>query len=218
MLLLESFYSRELAKLPVQNPVLTSLVIKKYAKMGAEDYYAKSKSVVTYPEYLFRMDAEQKWTKPETENNICVLPNSITQPNVSPIECINNYFVYSFYDKEILYHSLLDWQKKQFSNPLEKTEKYLNHAKERIRFFDMTYESEEEGKNTDMVADIVTTLNLMAVSVINIAPICAVSHLDEDYPHVHFLYMLDPSMTLSKKDLNKIPHINVLFGLQKDDE
>lgn len=185
--------------------------------MGAEDYYAKEKSVETYPEYLFRMDAEQKWTKPETESNICVLPPKISQPNASPIECINNYFVYSFLDKEVLYHNLLDWQKKQFSNPLEKPEKYLNHAKERIRFFSMIFEGEGE-PNEDIASDIVMALDMMATSGINIAPICAISHLDEEYPHVHFLYMLDPTMTLSKKDLNKIPHIDFLFGSLKDDE
>lgn len=214
MLLLESFYSKELAKLPVQNPILTSLVIKKYAKMGAEDYYAKEKSVETYPEYLFKMDTEQKWTKPETANNICVLPPNISQPNAAPIECIHNYFVYSFLDKEELYHNLLDWQKKQFSNPLEKPEKYLNHAKERIRFFSMIYEG--DGDKDDVAKDIIMNFEIMSNSGTNIAPICAVSHFDEDYPHVHFLYMLDPTMTLSKKELNYIPHIDSIFGVLGD--
>lgn len=206
MLKLESFYSRQLAQ--IDNPLLTSLVINKFTKMGAEDYYAKKESVETYPEYLFRMDDEQKWTKENTHENICVLPAYITQPfDATAIECINNYFVYSFNDREILYQNLLDWQKKQFSNPLEKPEKYMKHAKDRIRFYSMVYEEDKESLADEMIVE----LDKIAKSSINFSPICAVSHLDEDYPHIHILYMLDPTMTLSNKDLKAIPHIDNLY-------
>lgn len=163
MLKLESFYSRQLAQ--IDNPLLTSLVINKFTKMGAEDYYAKKESVKTYPEYLFRMDDEQKWTKENTHENICVLPAYITQPfDATAIECINNYFVYSFNDREILYQNLLDWQKKQFSNPLEKPEKYMKHAKDRIRFFSMVYEEDKESLADEMIVE----LDKIAKSSINV--------------------------------------------------
>lgn len=211
MLALESFYSRELAKMPVQNPILTDLIIKRYAKTGAEDYYAKEYSVATYPEYLFRTDSEQKWTKPETEQNICVLSKIVKQPDCEAIELINNNYVYSFNDKETLYQNLIEWQIKHFSNPLEKPEKYLKHAKERLRFFTMSYEPVEE--EPDIVLDIVKNMDLIAMSNANMYPICAVSHMDEDYPHVHFLYMVDPHMTLKPRDIKNIPHIDAILGV-----
>ncbi len=208
MLLLESFYSKEIANLPVQHPVLASMLIKKYAKMGAEDYYAKAESVETYPLYLFRTDAEQKWTKDITADNVCVMPHKISQPDVTPIEYINNYYIYSFCDKEKLCQGLLDWQKRTFS--LENNQKkYLSYAKERIRFFSMIY----EGEGTDLLVDIIKIMEQITQSSSNVSPICGVAHTDEEYPHVHFLYQLDPSNTLKKRDLDRIPHIDTILGV-----
>lgn len=185
-------------------PFLNQIAIKLALGNGCEDYYASPQSVIEYPRYLFREDIRQKWTNERTANNICVLPGQV-KVNAEALETINKFKVYDFSQKAELFNSVLEYQHSYFDSAFSDSDaypkKYLLAAKDHIQFFNMVVEGEFEP------IDVANVLMDIHNSEKNVEPICAVYHQDEEYSHVHFLYLLDSTMTLSKKELKKIPHI-----------
>lgn len=199
---LETYYSKIIMEQKNSFPLLNQIAINLALANGSEDYYASPKSVIEYPRYLFREDIKQKWTNEKTVDNICILPNQ-AKVNAEMLEVVNKFKIYDFSQKAELFNSFLVYQYSYFDSVFldAHPKKYLPAAKEHIRFFNMVVEEEFDPQEVvDVLMDIHNSEK-------NVEPICAVYHQDEEYNHVHFLYILDSSMTLSKKELKNIPHI-----------
>lgn len=205
-LYLQSYYTKIIAEQKYSIPLLNVLVLKMAMKNGCEDYYANSQSVIEYPRYLFREDIRQKWTNERTVNNICVVPCDISVDG-EELYTANGFNVYDFTYKSDLMNRLLVYQKSLLDSAfLEKnSQKLLFVLKEHIRFFDMVVED-----NFDY-NDIINVMLDLKTTHKNVVPICAVYHQDENYKHVHFLYLIDPSCSLGKRELKKIPHIEQII-------
>ena len=218
MLKLDTYYAKQILENNKMidnqsNPLATSLVIKLNemalkigTKKGAEDYYAKKSAYYTYPEYLFGINKE------DVKDNLCVinpdvaryfnLPDKLTEINGYPI-----YDLFLLGDRKALYKSFIEYLDMIFKNDKKKTG--LARARDRIRFFDMI----PDGNEKFITEEIVDIMEQLENSKKNVMPLLAVLHTDEEYLHIHFMYMLDKYNNLNKKDLNKIPHIEEILSL-----
>lgn len=208
---LESYYANIIMNQKNSIPWLNRLILKAVMANGVEDYYADYRFVLEYPRYLFRQDFEQKWTNERTSENICIFPKAATGGmtiRTQKLREIDGFEAYDFKNTVDLLETLLNYQYRFFNHVSDRisTEVKYSSAKNkkkvarRICFFDMA------AVNTS-VEEIVEVLTDIQKSDKNLAPLCAVYHQDESYEHVHFLYMLDSALTLSKKELKQIPHI-----------
>lgn len=210
-LMLESYYSKIIMGQKNSIPWINRLILKVAMEKGIEDYYANYRSVVEYPRYLFRQDIKQKWTNERTPDNICILPQMATLEvdiRSKKLEEIYEFKAYDFTYTADLLEALLSYQYSFFISNLKRSSLKMKNIgieckrniAQRIRFFDMV-------ANNTKVEEIVEVFMDLQKSNKNLTPLCAVYHQDEDYKHVHFLYILDPYLTLSKKELKQIPHI-----------
>lgn len=209
---LESFNKELLQKasdLPPQiSAVLSNIIMKQSANRGCEDYYKNITALISYPRYLFREDIPQKWTNGQTKDNICIVPRAFAPMDCTPVGTINGYYIYRFDVKAILFNCFIRYQENIFDIASDKDILRKKIAVKRIRFFNM----EVHGRVTVNTAEeIVSVMRDIDESEYNMKSFCAVLHQDEESPHVHFIYHLDPSCTVSERDLKKCPHINAVI-------
>lgn len=219
MLRMESYYTKlleqqEWAKEPIQLSLqlsLNKMMAKWTSNHGLEDYYVKPRFVEGYPSYLFREREDKRRINDRTENNICIFPK-LNLANTVMEEVMYGYKMshLTLSKKAGLFNDYLVYQESLFyvlSNGDKR--RYLKEAVKRIRFFDMVADEEDDSETT--VENAVLVMRDIHQSSANTVPLLAVFHVDEDYPHVHFLYVLDYPMALSNRELKMIPHIEQII-------
>lgn len=227
MLRMESYYTKLLAEQqwaeqPLQLSIqllLNKFMAKWTSTHGVEDYYIKPRFVEGYPAYLFREKEDKARTNDRTKNNICIFPKTFLT-SAAMLEVSYGYKMLSFLScqKAELFNDYLVYQERLFyalSNGSKS--RYLKEAVKRIRFFDMVADLEDDSAET--VENAVLVMRDIYQSSANTIPLLAVLHVDEDYPHVHFLYLLDYSLAFSSRELKMIPHIEQIvkpeYGSEK---
>lgn len=202
MLHLERYYIKSSLELANKYPMASGfarLLIDIYSKYGVEDYYRHKRFVTDYPEMLFRAGKKEGFVNEQTCKNICVMHD------VDIFFRRRGYVVKKFGDEnKELFNEYMQRQKIMFAGFDE-----AKKVTERLRFFDMA--ADEMDSDQEITENTINVLETMRQSEFNVMPIAGVIHVDEEYPHVHFLYMLDETRTLGRKELKKIPHIeNIL--------
>lgn len=215
MLHMESYYVNNIMDFINKYPSAgkwCDLLLNVFSRYGVEDYYRHRRYVKDYPAILFRTGEKQHLANDRTSENICVMQDP-------KFGASNGHYVALKFDqnRSELFDMYMQYQTMVFGFQSKFRKKRMDQEiMKRLRFFNMA--ADPEDSDSEIVENTVHVMKTIKKSEINVIPLLAVIHHDEDYPHVHFLYMLDSTMTLGRKELQKIPHIEKIMNLNIKDK
>lgn len=143
-----------------------------------EGCFADYTAVYGYPNYLFRTDSRQKWTREETLDCFCIFGGED--------KCFQ--FSESYSERQKMNERL----RKRFIELADEKNITKWRFFRQIKFFDIWFANQERElihiAFTDEIQAFVMAIMKRMGDYEKIVPLCAVGHADEEISHIHFLY------------------------------